>query len=380
MRLQFALISIMMGTAALPASAQSSADSAAFIVRLGRDTTAVERYVRTQDRIVIDAVQRSPTTMVHRLVMALGANGEIRNADWSVRAPAAADPVVQRLVEFVGDSALITTTQAGTARTQRVVARGAIPIAGPFYTPYELALMRVAAGRSATDTVPLLAGTNLVRIPIQRVGRDSVALTNQFDEPMRAHIDARGRLLHLHTPAYTTVERLRWVDLDRLVSDFAERDRTGKALGALSPRQTYRARIDGANIFVDYGRPLMRGRPVWGALVPWDKVWRMGANDAAHISTDRTLEIGALSLAPGTYTLFLLPASAGRWSLIVNRATGMSGLDYDAQHDLGRVELTTETTRDAAELFTIDIEDTQEGGRLALQWDRTRAAVPFRVR
>jgi hypothetical protein len=380
MRQHFTLTLIVVCMAALPVGAQERADSAAFIVRLGNDTTAVERYVRTPERIVIEALQRSPATTVHRLVMVPGAGARITSAEWTVRAPGAANPVVQRTVAFAGDSALITTTQAGAVRTQRVAARDAIPIAGPFYTPYELAIMRVLAGSSRTDNVPLLAGANLVRIPIQRVGQDSVALNNQFDEPMRAHIDARGRLLHLHTPAYTTVERLRWIDLDRLVSTFAGRDTIGKALGALSPRQTYRARVDGANIWIDYGRPLMRGRPIWGALVPWDKVWRMGANDAAHISTDRTLEVGSLTLVPGTYTLFLLPAAAGRWSLIVNRATGMSGLDYDAQQDLGRVELTTETTRDAAELFTIDIEDTPDGGRLALQWDRTRAAVPFRVK
>jgi hypothetical protein len=123
----------------------------------------------------------------------------------------------------------------------------------------------------------------------------------------------------------------------------------------------------------------MRGRPIWGALVPWDAVWRMGANDAAHFATDRALEIGTLTLQPGTYTLFLLP-SAGRWQLIVNRATDISGLDHDPAQDVGRTELTKETLDRPVELFTIQIDDAQGGPRLAILWDRTRAHVPIRVR
>ena len=353
-------------------------DSAAFIIRLGTDTTTIERYIRTPDQLVVEAVQRSPTTSVHRLVVDVNRSGAVSRAVYAVSQPNASQPTLERTITFAGDSANIVTVQQGASRTQSAAARDAIPLAGPFYAPYELAIMR-ALSRAKGDSVALLSGTNVVRIPVARVGRDSVTLSNQFGEPMRAHVDAAGRILHLHTPAFTTVERIRWVDLDALVREFAARDATGKGLGMLSPRHTYRTRVGQANIWVDYSRPAARGRPVWGRLVPFGAVWRTGANEAAHFATDRTLQLGDITLEPGTYTLFLLPTETDM-TLIVNRGTGMSGLERDSAQDLGRVKLDRQTLDRPAESFTIEVQQTTAGGVLAFAWDRTRGSIPIVVK
>jgi hypothetical protein len=378
-RIKFATLALAVLVSPAILAAQS-ADSAAFIVRIGRDTISVERYVRTANQLVVEAVSRSPSTTVHRLVLDYTPTNAVQRAIYTVSAPGRDQVLSRRVTEFRGDSAVVTSEQGAQSRTERVLARNAVPMAGPFYAPYELAVMRAVAGASVKSSVPLLAGSNLVDIPVERVGRDSVVLNNQFGEPMRAHIDARGRLLHLHTPAYTTVERLRWVQLDQLVSEFANRDATGKAMGNLSPRQTYRSTVSGANVWIDYSRPGMRGRPIWGALVPYGRVWRTGANDAAHFATDRTIEIGGLTLAPGTYTLFLLP-TADEWTLIVNKQTGMSGLERKEANDIGRVKLTKAETKAPVEWFTIGVEEAAgASGALVFSWDRTRASVPFTVK
>ena len=126
-------------------------------------------------------------------------------------------------ITFTGDSARMETVMGSNSRTQTVAAGNAIPMAGPFYAPYELAMMRAVAGGAMPARISLLAGTDTVGIPVERIGTDSISLTNQFGEPMRANIDARGRLLHLNTPAFTTVERLAWVDLDAMASMLTER-------------------------------------------------------------------------------------------------------------------------------------------------------------
>jgi hypothetical protein len=372
-------VAALLAQSAVPATAQGRADSAAFTVRLGVDTTSLERYVRTADRIDIEAVQRSPATSLHRLTLRLGPEGGVSGGEYTIWQIGAAAAVTRRTFEFDGDSATLTTQDSNNRRVQRVAARDAIPLAGPLYTPYELAIMRIAGSTAARGEVPLLAGSGVVRIPIERIARDSVRLDNQFGEPMRAHIDAQGRLLHLHTPAFTTVERSGWIDLDRLAADFADRDRSGRGMGPLSPRSTQRMRVGNANLWLDYSRPAMRGRPVWGQLVPWNAVWRLGANDATHFATDRAVDLGNLTLQPGTYTLFLLPAP-DRWTLVVNRATGMSGLDHDPAQDVGRIEMTREQIDRPVEQFTIQVEPAENGLRLSIAWDRTRAFVPLRVR
>jgi hypothetical protein len=378
MRLACFVAAAVMATA-VTAHAQK-ADSAAFLIRLGHDTTSIERYIRTADQLIVEAVQRAPSTMVHRYVLDLGPQNSVRKAVYAVSQPGKTANVFERTITFTGDSATVVTVQgSGAPATRRVLAKNAIPIAGPFYSPYELTVMRAVAGKAKATRVYLLAG-DTVGIPVERIGTDSVTLTNQFGEPMRAHIDASGRLLHLHTPAFTTLERLRWVDLDALTRMFAARDSVGKGLGQLSPRQTYRSRVGNANIWVDYSRPAARGRPIWGALVPYGSVWRLGANDATHFSTDRALELGGVSLAPGTYTLFLLP-TATDWTLIVNSGTGMSGLDRDEAKDVGRVKLEKQNLNAPVESLTIDVpQQPGNDSRLAISWGTTRAFAPIVVK
>lgn len=361
---------------ATPVAAQAGADSASFIIRIGSDTLAVERYVRTADRLVAEAVQRSPSTMLHRLEMSLSPAGGVTRTEWTIRQPGAAEPTLHRVITFQGDSAVVETTQGGTTRAQRVRAPGAIPVINPFYSPYELAFRRL--GGDATATVTLLGGAATVDIPLARAAGDTITLTNQFGEPMRATVDAAGNLRRLSTPAFTTVERTGWLDLDAVAREFAERDATGRGLGPLSPRHAYRARVGDANLWVDYSRPSARGRPIWGGLVPWDAVWRMGADMAAHFATDRRLQVGELTLEPGTYTLFLLPAEAG-WSLIVNRATGIGGLDHDPAQDVGRTALEVRPAAEPAEQFTIVVPSSADGARLEVRWADRIGSAPLRV-
>lgn len=364
--------------ASAPADAQQRADSAGFVIRLGNDTTAIERYVRTPERLVAEAVQRSPSTVVHRLEVELTPQRSARRSVYTITGPEGGTPLLTRTTTYEGDSATVQQ-QGATSRTMRVAVRDAVPISGPFYSPYETTIMRAVAGGAPRTTVQLHQGFATVDVAVERVGRDSVSLTNQFGEPMRAQVDASGRLLHLHTPAFATVERTGWLDLDAFTRDFAERDRTGRGMGPLSPRQTFRRQVGEATLWIDYGRPAMRGRPVWGALVPYGSVWRMGANDAAHFATDRAIDLGGLALEPGTYTLFLLP-TADAWTLVVNRRTGVSGLDHDPAHDVGRIPLAPEPVQEPLEQFTIDLRGGEEGGTLSIGWDRMRATVPLRVR
>jgi hypothetical protein len=122
----------------------------------------------------------------------------------------------------------------------------------------------------------------------------------------------------------------------------------------------------------------MRGRPVWGGLVPYGQVWRMGANDAAHFTTDRRVQLGELQLDPGTYTLFLLPTSDA-WTLVVNRRTGMSGLEYDPSADVGRIPVARQPVERPVELFTLALRPAEAGTNLYLAWDRFAGTVPIRV-
>jgi hypothetical protein len=334
-----------------PEQARAQArDSGAFVARLGRDTIAIERYVVSGGRIEAVGVTRSPRTVVRRLVIVLAEDGTV--------------------------SRFATAMEGQPLEERPPAAAGGIPLVGQFNVPWELALRRAARAGGDSAIVTVLSGGQPRQTVIRRTAADSYTYLNQNDIAVRATVDRAGRLLALDAGGGNTVTRVDRLDIEGLARAFAARDERGEGLGALSPRDSARAVIAGASILVDYSRPSLRGRDL-RLLVPYDQVWRTGANDATHFRTDRDLAIGDATVPAGTYTLFTLPSAAG-WMLIINRQTGQSGLEYDASRDLSRVRMAVREGPHV-EKFTIDVRAEGNGGLLELKWGRTIAAVPVRV-
>jgi hypothetical protein len=147
-----------------------------------------------------------------------------------------------------------------------------------------------------------------------------------------------------------------------------------------SPRDTARGTIGGAHLLVDYGRPSKRGRQIFGAssgaVVPYDQVWRTGANAATTFVTDKDLVIGTTPVPAGTYTLYTLPG-ASSWQLIINKQTKQWGTEYHQDQDLARIPMTVTTLPTSVEKMEIAIVPSGNTGTLDINWDTTKASVPI---
>jgi hypothetical protein len=148
----------------------------------------------------------------------------------------------------------------------------------------------------------------------------------------------------------------------------------------LSPPGTASVKIGAATITIDYGRPSIRGRKIMGGLVPYDKVWRTGANAATTLKTDAALDLGGAVVPAGTYTIYSWPGEKA-WKLIVNKQTGQWGTQYDEKQDLARVDLKVEVLPAPVELFTITLAAAgANAGTLTLEWESTRLSVPVKLK
>lgn len=150
----------------------------------------------------------------------------------------------------------------------------------------------------------------------------------------------------------------------------------------LSPRDSLRATVGGATVSVNYGRPSKRGREIFGALVPYGKVWRTGANEATRLTTTHALQFGNVTVPAGSYSLFTNVQENGKWELIFNQQTGQWGTAHDASKDLVRVPLTVSQTPSVVEQMEIRVTPRGAGkaGEIAILWDRTQAAATFSVK
>ncbi len=148
----------------------------------------------------------------------------------------------------------------------------------------------------------------------------------------------------------------------------------------LSPPAEASVTIAGNTLTVKYSAPSMRGRKIFGGLVPFGKVWRAGANEATAFHTDADLDLGGLAVPKGDYTLYVLPEE-NQWTLIVNKQTGQWGTVYNENMDLGRVKMNLERSATPIETYKITLSSTgPRTGKLQLEWENTIAWVPFTLK
>lgn len=147
----------------------------------------------------------------------------------------------------------------------------------------------------------------------------------------------------------------------------------------VSPHEEVSATIGGERVTIQYGRPSMKGRKIFGGLVPYDKVWRTGADEATKLTTTADLTIGGLAVPAGSYSLYTLPTEQG-WKLIVNKVADQWGTRYDQAQDLGRVDLQVAKSAKPVEQLTIElVPQGSKGGLMRISWENTVASVPFTV-
>ena len=131
---------------------------------------------------------------------------------------------------------------------------------------------------------------------------------------------------------------------------------------------------DGKVIHTDYYSAQMNGRKIFGGLVPYEKVWSMGTNEATTFITDVDLSVAGKEVPAGSYTLFALP-SADKWTLIISKATVGSGTQYSEGKDLLRVGMKVAKTQSPVESFTIAYHKKDTTCSLSLSWEDTQATV-----
>jgi hypothetical protein len=161
-------------------------------------------------------------------------------------------------------------------------------------------------------------------------------------------------------------------DIEAIKARFEAKETAGGSVKSLSVRDTVRAQIGNAMFTIDYGRPLLRGRTLLGEVIPYDRVWRTGANAATQFTTSTPIKLGAMQVPAGTYTLFTAPHTSGV-DLIVNKQHGQWGTEYNGSLDLGTIRMTSEVPAAPVEEFTITVvPGDNRHGKLVFEWGSFR--------
>lgn len=134
-------------------------------------------------------------------------------------------------------------------------------------------------------------------------------------------------------------------------------------------------------ITVDYSCPGVKGRKIWGGLVPYDKLWRTGANQATKITFSKDVTFVDQPVPAGTYALFTLPAKSGEWTVILNKNADQpgTGRDYKPEQDLVRVKVHAKPAPERERLAFLFSGMTDDKASLDLEWEKLRLSIPIKV-
>jgi hypothetical protein len=141
-----------------------------------------------------------------------------------------------------------------------------------------------------------------------------------------------------------------------------------------SPAATATGKIGDKTITIAYSQPAVKGREVWGKLVPYNEVWRTGANDATTFEIDKDVKIEGQALKAGKYSLFTIPTEGGEWTIIFNSVAKQWGAySYDAKKDVLRVKVKSKKTDASAERLAFDV----QAKAVSFAWEKL--SVAFKV-
>jgi hypothetical protein len=128
---------------------------------------------------------------------------------------------------------------------------------------------------------------------------------------------------------------------------------------------------------VVYSRPLKQGRKIFGELVEYGKLWRLGANEATEIEFYTDVKINGKKIVKGRYTLYAI-VNENTWTIIVNKDTDIWGaFKYDSKKDIGRVDVPVEKNEEVVEALAMVFEKSTNGISLVIAWEQVRVSLPI---
>jgi hypothetical protein len=372
-----------------------------FLTMLGQDTISVETIVREGNTLKSDEVDRFPRVRLRHTVIRLNDDGSIRHLVMDIHTPS--EPSGERdrtVIADVADNKVHLSKTDSTGTVNRDFPTGGSMVVAHVQQMYSLYELYFAVGLKQSALAKLAAGSPVLlrqfyvdrefdRFPlghatVTAVGNGKVEVTHDWlSGTGEATMDSLGDMLSYsgdRTTYQVGVKRVATaLDVNAIAARFEAKEAADGGVRSLSVRDTTRTQIGNAIFTIDYGRPLARGRTLLGGVIPYDRVWRTGANAATQFTTTISIKLGDMQVPAGTYTLFTVPHKSGV-DLIVNKKSGEWGTEYYSSFNLGTVRMISDTTNAPKEKFTITVvPDDHRRGKLVIEWGSIRWIEPIEV-
>ncbi|CCH54294.1 hypothetical protein BN8_03452 [Fibrisoma limi BUZ 3] len=365
--------------------------TASFIGRMGVDTVLVETYTMINNHLYGKAFIRVPEDYIGEFSIHFYPDGSIREFNINAMNPLNSSlPFAAKSGAFEyrlnmncrNDTCTYYNSEAGTnvEKLFRHPAPKMDFVGGwvPLISLMEWQCRRLA--RSGSQALPLKMinhNIGVYDIGVRYQTKDKIIFGGPFLEYTAISVTQEGRIESMDgigTPWNYYVTKHQPIDIDAV----AKRMSKTPGIGIPSPTESLQASIQQSTIALTYGRPFKRGRPIFGGVVPYDSLWRTGANGPTTITFENDIKIGEKVLPKGVYSIYTIP-KVKEWTLIFSTDLKNWPTDPDRTKELIRVSMPIQKSTDIKQQFTIELKEIKKGGQLRLLWDDVVATADFDI-
>jgi len=369
-------------------------DTANLITTLGRDTVAWESYRQTARALDGDIVLATPRLIRYHYAVEYDGAGNVTRSVTDLSVPGATIARRRTTITFSGDSLRVDIDTGGVLSTARLpIHPGTMPeLTTGFGSDYGLYISfglyqalasHLHAPIGTITPMPVIGAMNGQLATKRLVLRSASDVDVDYFNVAWTHLAVDGQGHVTGADASETTEkthsvRVTSLSIDSVVKVLEHRKHETDLAGALSPPDSASAHLGAVAVDVHYNSPRKRGRVILGTTVPWNQVWRTGADAATLLATSGSITIGGKALPAGEYTLWTVPTESGV-TLIVNAQHGQWGTDYDSTRDVMRVPMQVARGKPPQEAFSIGLTAHGTSGELKMAWDDFVWTVPLSV-
>jgi hypothetical protein len=359
--------------------------TASFVAKLGTDTVIVETYNMLPNHLYGKAFRRYPEDQIGVFDFHFYPDGSIKHYSMSYMNPDSGYITSSSGTEGVyceNDTCTWFASWGGDQQAEYVNKRQAKQmdfIGGwtPTLSLIEWNCMRlIKSGKQNMPVTMINDYIGIRQVAVSKGVGDTLIFGGDFLEYTKIKVSAEGRIIAYDgtaTPWNYITTKLYPINVD----DVAKRLSKTPRIGIPSPKAELSFTIGQEKIVLSYSRPFKRGRKIFGGVVPYDSIWRTGANDPTKISLPADIQFGQQIIPKGEYSLYTIPG-IHQWTLIFNTNLTQWPTEPDRSKDFALIPLPVRNTK-KTDQFTIDIVPEKDGGIIKFIWDETEAYGSFRI-
>ncbi len=362
-------------------------DSGVFIRWLGKDTIAIQRFVIKSDSVFTKILFIPRGLTISEGSGTLFPDGSIKSMHskvFTVSSKGTLQLTQESHLTSSPDSTWISVTRDRQTSQRSYFGRCFVTNDADITSFHVFPFWGLYAPQKVNDSVTgyqFSSGKNR-DYTIKRSGAQSLRVGGSLMGYLTLVLDGKNRLDSMNGVGSTQnwIAKIhRTMNFDSIVSVQILRQQRSGVEPPLSIRDTVKFTKGNLSLSINYWRPSARGRKIFGEVVPYNRFWRVGANNATEIQTTEALYFGDKRLESGKYSVFILPTLEG-WTMMFNKKTGIWGTDYDASHGILRVPMTVMTPQNYTEQLSVSVAPSVKGGTIYVDWERTRGVLPFEVK